>query len=310
MKGLMAVGAVFVLSSRLFAQAQRQEDPVERDVQRLKERLTLTEEQVTKAREIVKKEHEDLKGILTDEQKKTYDQGGGRGGQNRGNGNQPGGGGGTTFRGGWYPTTDDLKKELSLSDEQVTKINAVRDGVREEMRKMFQNRRGPGGGADIQAAMEKLRDDTTAKMREICTDDQKAKFDELVKNFRAQSDPQPGARGTGGRGGTQSVDDRVARVMETLKVENATEADAIKGVVKKVIELMDKLDAHQRDARTKIDEAARNRELSDEAIGDRLDGLRKGQLDIEKDLKTARKELTDIVTNRQELELLRRGILR
>ena len=307
MKGLMAVGAVFVMAGRLLAQAPAQEDPVERDLGRLRRDLNLTEEQVPKAREILKKQSEDLRTILTDEQKKSYEQGGGRGNRG-GNNNQPGGG--NTFRGGWYPSTDDMKKELTLTDDQVTKMNAVRDGVREEMRRMFQNRRGPGGGADIQAAMEKLRDETTAKMREVCTDDQKTKFDELIKTYRAtQEQPGAGTRGAGGRGGP-SIDERVARVMETLKVENATEADAIKGVVKKVIELMDKLDAHQREARTKIDEASRNRELSDEAIGDRIDEVRKGQLDIEKELKTARKDLADIVTNRQELELLRRGILR
>lgn len=310
MKGLMAVGAVFFLAGRLLAQAPAQEDPVERDLGRLRRDLNLTEEQVPKAREILKKQHEDLRTILTDEQKKAYEQGGGGRG-NRGGNNPQQPGGGNTFRGGWYPSTDDMKKELSLTDEQVTKMNAVRDGVREELRRMFQNRRGPGGGADIQAAMEKLRDETTAKMREVCTDDQKAKFDELIKTYRAtQEQPGAGNRGAGGGRGGPSVDERVARVMETLKVENATEADAIKGVVKRVIELMDRLDAHQREARTKIDEASRNRELSDEAIGDRIDEVRKGQLDIEKELKTARKDLADIVTNRQELELLRRGILR
>jgi len=82
MKGLMAVGAVFVMAGRLLAQAPAQEDPVERDLGRLRRDLNLTEEQVPKAREILKKQSEDLRTILTDEQKKSYEQGGGRG--NRG----------------------------------------------------------------------------------------------------------------------------------------------------------------------------------------------------------------------------------
>jgi hypothetical protein len=98
--------------------------------------------------------------------------------------------------------------------------------------------------------------------------------------------------------------------MDALKVVNANEADAIKSVVRKVFELLDKLDGYQRDARGKIDEAIRNLELSDKAIGEKIDDLHKGQSDIEKDLKAARKELGDIVTNRQELELIRRGILK
>ncbi len=314
MKGLMAVGAVFVLAGRLLAQQPQQQDPVERDVQRLKDRLTLTDDQVTKARELVKKGHDDIRGILTDEQKKAYDDGS-RLGQppGRGNGNQQGGT--TTFRGGWYPTTDEMKKEISLTDDEVTKINAIRDGVRQEMQQMFRNRRGQGGQNNTQAAMDKLRDDTTAKMREALADDKKTKFDEMIKTFRAAQDAAAAARparGTGGPGGPfgGTVEERLTRAMDALKVDNANEADAIKAVVKKVIELMDKLDGYQRDARGKIDESIKNLELSDKAIGDKIDEIHKGQAEIEKDLKTARKELGDIVTNRQELEFIRRGILK
>jgi Spy/CpxP family protein refolding chaperone len=300
MKGIAAAGVIFLMAGRLFA--QQQEDPVERDVQRLKDRLNLTDDQISKAREIVKKEHEDLKGILTDEQKKTYDQGG-RGGPPPGRGNTQAFG----TRSAWYPSTDELKKDLSLTDDQVTKINAVRDGVREEMRRFFQGRRGGGGTQDFQAAMDKMRDEATGRIRDVLTDEQKPKFDEIVKTYRAQQDQ--GGRGTLGRGGG-SVDDRVKSAMDALKVDKAEEAEAIKGVVKKVLELMDKLSAYQRDARGKFDEIMRNTELSDKALGDKIEEIQKPQADIEKDLKTARKELADIVTNRQELELLRRGILR
>ena len=316
LKGFMAVGAVFALAGRLLAQQQQQQDPLERDVQRLKDRLTLTDDQVTKAREVIKKEREDVRAFLTDEQKKAFDEGSRLGQQpGRGNGN-PQQGGTTGFRGGWYPTTDEMKKELTLSDDEVTKINAIRDGVRQEMTALFRNRRGQGGGQDTQAAMDKLRDDTTKKMRDVLTDEQKPKFDEQIKAYRAQQDAananRPARGGPGGAGGPfgGTVDERVTRAMEALKVDNANEADAIKTVVKKVIELMDKLDGYQRDARGKVDESIKNTELSDKAIGDKIDEIHKGQSEIEKDLKAARKDLGDIVTNRQELELIRRGILK
>ena len=51
MKTWVAVGAVLLSASAAVAQ-QQNEDPVERTVQRLKEQLTLTEEQVAKVREI------------------------------------------------------------------------------------------------------------------------------------------------------------------------------------------------------------------------------------------------------------------
>jgi hypothetical protein len=312
---------VLLAAGRAMAQ-QQQEDPVERQVQRLKEQLTLSDEQVTRVREVLKKSHEEVKGLLNDTQRSTYDQGGGRG--NRGNGNGNGGGNGNgngngngtgafNVRGGaWLPSTNDLKTQLSLSDDQVTKINEIRDAVRQQMRTFFQNRgRGRGNGGnpaeDFNAFMDKSKEETTKKIREVLSDEQKPKFEEALKAFAAN---QPATPDFGGRARGGSIDERVTRAMEPLKIEDAKESEAVKGLVKKVMELMDKLDAYQRESRTKIDEAIKDKDLSDAAVGDKIAELMKGHKDIEKELTGARKELTDVVTNRQELELLRRGILR
>ena len=75
MKTWVAVGVVVLAAGRAFA--QQQEDPVERQVQRLKEQLSLTEEQLPKVREVLKKSHDEVKAVLNDSQKSTYDQGGG-----------------------------------------------------------------------------------------------------------------------------------------------------------------------------------------------------------------------------------------
>ncbi len=309
MKTWVAVGAVLCIAGRAFA--QQQDDPVESRVQRYKEQLNLTDEQVPKIREIVKKQIEDMRAVLTDEQKTRLDQGGGRGNRgNNGNGNGFGNGGFQGFRGGaWYPSTDELKTQLTLTDDQVSKMNEIRDSVRQQMRNFFQNRgRGNGGNPaeDWNAFQEKTKEETTKKMREVLTDAQKPKFDEILKNFAAQQPDTTTLRGN--RGGT--LDERVARVMENLKIEDAKEADAVKGLVRRILELNDKLDAYQRETRTKIDEVSKNKELSDAAVGDKITEILKGHRDLEKELAGARKELTEIVTNRQELELLRRGILR
>jgi Spy/CpxP family protein refolding chaperone len=316
MKTWVAVGAVLLSASAAVAQ-QQNEDPVERTVQRLKEQLTLTEEQVAKVREIVKKERDDVKAVLTDAQKTTYDQGG-RGNRAPGGNNNAPGAGGNNFagiRGGaWLPATNDLKTSVSLTDDQVTKINEIRDAVRQEMRTYFQNRgrNNNGGGQNpaeqFNAFQEKSKEETTKKIREILTDEQKPKFEEALKTFAA-SQPAPGAGGGfGNRGG--NVDDRVARTMENLKIEDAKEAEAVKGLVRKVAEAMEKVDANQREIRTKIDEISKNKDLSDTAVGEQIEGILKGHHELEKDLAGARKALTEVVTNRQELELLRRGILR
>src|SRR5690242_5485197 len=92
MKTWVAVGVVLLAAGR--AIAQQQEDPVERQVQRLKDQLSLSDDQVGKVREVLKKSHDEVKGLLNDSQKSTYDQGGGGGRGNRGNGNGNGGGNG------------------------------------------------------------------------------------------------------------------------------------------------------------------------------------------------------------------------
>lgn len=292
---------------------QQQQDPVESRVERYKQQLNLTEEQVPKIREIVKKQIDDMKAVLTDEQKTRLDGGGqgGRGGNNNGQGN----GFGNAFRGGWLPPTNDLKTSVNLTDEQVTKINEIRDAVRQEMRTFFQGRgrRGQGnqGGQNLaqeyQAFQEKSKEETHKKIVAILTDEQKPKFEEAVKAFAANQ-PAPGQGFGGQRGGT--LDERVTRMMENLKIEDAKEADAVKSLVKKVMEQMEKLDAYNRETRTKIDEASRNKDLSDDAVGEKITEIMKGHHELEKDLAAARKALTEVVTNRQELELLRRGVLR
>src|SRR5262245_4044456 len=135
----LAVGAV------LFAAQGQQQDPVESRVERYKQQLNLTDEQLPKIREIVKKQIDDMKAVLTDEQKQRLDNpfGGGRGGNN-GQGNNQGNGFGN-LRGGWLPSTDSLKTSVGLTDDQVTKVNEIRDAVRQEMRNFFQNRGRRGG---------------------------------------------------------------------------------------------------------------------------------------------------------------------
>ena len=180
------------------------------------------------------------------------------------------------------------------------------------MRTFFQNR-GRGNGQNLgeqwTAFQEKSKEETTKKILAILTDEQKPKFEEAVKAFAAAQPATPSQDGNRGRGGS-SLDERVARMMENLKIDDAKEADAVKGLVRKVMEVMERLETAQRESRTKIDEAQKNKDLSDDAVGEKITEILKQHRDLEKELSGARKELTEVVTNRQELELLRRGILR
>jgi Spy/CpxP family protein refolding chaperone len=315
MKKWLAVAAVLSLAAPVLA--QETQDMADRMSQMLKQSLQLSDDQTAKVKDIMKKQTEDIRGVLNDDQKKRYDDmsrmmgGFGRGrdrgqgapGQDRGNdrGGPPWGGG----RSSWLPPTDELKTQLGLTDEQVSKINAIRDAAREEGRNFFRNR--PEGGDPRQAFEEfqqKSRESTTQKIREVLTDEQKPKFDEAIKNYQGQQEREREDRAR------TRAEERLNRVMEDLKFANATEADAVKPLVQKVLDLVQKLEAFQREGRTKLDTASRNKELSEEAVGDTLKAIRDGVKEIEKELSAARKELLDVVNNRQELELIRHGALK
>ena len=290
----------------LLAASLVQDDPADRSAQRLKGQLQLNDEQTGKAREIYKKQQDDIKGLLTDEQKTRYDEslrgGGGRGGNNNNN-NQGGAAGG---RGGFFPSTDDLKTKLGLTDDQVTKVNEVRDSIREETRRLFQNRNG--GNRPGPEAFEKIRDESTKKIKDLLNDEQKGKFDELLKALPTPGAPGANPGGFGGRGGT--IDERVARVMELLKFEKPEEAEAVKGLVKAVLEAQDKVETAQRENRTKLEDLQKDAALTDDAIDGKLGELRKTLKELEKGLSDARGKLSEVVSPRQEVDLMRRGVLR
>lgn len=319
MKKWIAAAAALALAAPVLA--QETQDMAERMSQMLKQSLQLTDEQTAKVRDILRKQTEDIRGVLNDDQKKRYDDMGrmmggfGRGrdrggppgadrGGERGNdrGGPPWGGG----RGGWLPPTDELKTQLGLTDEQVSKINAIRDAAREEGRNFFRNR--PEGGGDPRQAFEefqqKSRENTAQKIRDVLTDEQKPKFDEALKNYQGQQERDRENRARA------RAEENLNHIMEELKFGNATEADAVRPLVQKVLDLIQKLETFQREGRAKMDAASKNKELSEEAVGDTLKALRDGAREIEKELSAARKELLDVVNNRQELELIRHGVLK
>jgi Spy/CpxP family protein refolding chaperone len=304
------VAAILAIASSA-AVAQQQEDPIERQVERLKDQLKLTEEQVGKVREVLKKNNEDIRGVLTDEQKKTYDENlarGGRGNRGGGGGFGQGGGGFRGFGGQAMPSTDELKQQLNLTDEQVTKIDTLRDEIRQEMRDFFQG--GPQRD-EIQKKMEEIRDAAIKRTREVLTDEQKPKFDEIVKNFQQGGGDGPRPPGMGQRGPQRpSVDERLRRLMEALKIEKADEAAAIRDAAKKVIEAQYALEDYDREVRTKVDELAKKAEITEDEVKTKLEELRTARKDKDKAVKDAQKGLAEIITYKQELEFIKQGILR
>ncbi len=323
------------------AWAQQQQDPnraTDFQVNRLKDRLGLSDEQTAKVREIITKDTEErgkmdesrtgkINEVLNDEQKKQYAElqqqrrafgGGAQGGQ-------PGQGfrgfGGGALQGGQLQF-DDLKRELSLTDEQSEKIKPIVDEFAEGMRKRFEDlRQGGFQGLNWQEEMKKFTDSITEignKVKAHLNDDQKKKYGELVdqrmQGLQALQNFGGGAFGGGARAAAApsrpSVEDRVRRVMEALKLENAAERKAVSDLVTKIIQAQYDLEDWTKGAKDRLSETAKNKELSDAAVEDRLKEHLEERRKREKDLAGLQKELAEIVSNRQELELISQGVLR
>lgn len=311
------------------AWAQEEDRRTERMLERLKERLSLSEEQYGKVQEIVratreaedkaqKERDEKIRELLTDDQRRQYDElrrnpfGGER--VERGG---PGGGGRGPMA--WMermlaPNIDQIKKELELDDDQTAKVKEVLDAFTEEMRERFNEMRQQGfQGFNWQEEGQKFQErigQLVDKVKTWLNDDQKTKLDKLVQERfgrfggfgRPNRTESPRAR--------PSVDERVKRAMEALHVESSDEATVIQAEVKKAVEAAYALEDYERDLRSKIEEAAQRSDLTDDEAKAKIEELRAGRRERERALRDAQRALSEIVSYRQELELIRTGILR
>jgi ABC-type nitrate/sulfonate/bicarbonate transport system substrate-binding protein len=239
-----------------------QQDDVDRRVQRLKDRLKLSDEQAEKVREILKadreaqqkleKEREEkVRDVLTDEQKQSYEQ---------------------------------------MRKGRVERVE--RPGDAEQAQKALEEAR---------KRMEELREKGLEGLKGL---DQFFKFeglDNLPEGFRVFRSGDEGGR---------SPEERVKGAMDALKIEDEKEAEVVRGLVKKVVEAQKAMEGHERDSRKAVDEMAKDGSLSEEQLQEKLGALRAKRKELDGAVKDAQKELSEVVTYRQELELIKRKILR
>lgn len=74
------------------------------------------------------------------------------------------------------PVADALK----LSDEQKSKVQALLDTQRQEMRTLFEGARGPGNFQELRPKMEVLRKQTDEKITALLTADQQKQWKEML----------------------------------------------------------------------------------------------------------------------------------
>ncbi len=83
-----------------------------------------------------------------------------------------------------------LTEQLSLTEEQVTKVRKILEEQLEAATAlMSQMRSGGGGRGAMRERMMTLRERTTAAMKEALTEDQMAKYEEIVAQERSRRRP-------------------------------------------------------------------------------------------------------------------------
>jgi hypothetical protein len=295
-------------------------------VNRLKDRLKLTDEQTAKVKEILTKDGEErtkmddartekINALLNDEQKKQYE-------ELRARGNRGGGPGGGQFQfGGGRPmgsvNVDDVKRELNLTDEQVEKIKPLYDEFNANVQKRAAELAEKGfQGLNFGEEMQKYQDSLKAlaeKVKVHLTDEQKTKLDGLVERATGMMRMIPNLMNRGGNAAPPprpSAEDKAARAVAALKIEKDDEKTAITELVTKIVKAQYDLEDYTKTSRDRMSEAAKNHDLSDAAVEDRIKESQEERRKREKDIAALQKQLAEVVTNRQELELMAQGILK
>ena len=100
-------------------------------------------------------------------------------------------GGGQRGRGG--PSIEMLTTNLSLTADQIPKVKAVLDEQRQKMGEL----RNETDQQVLRTKMQALRTDTTAKMKEILTAEQFAKYEKMGPGMRGNRPPGGAPGGAG-----------------------------------------------------------------------------------------------------------------
>jgi hypothetical protein len=313
--------------------AWAQQDPTrftEGLVSRLKDRLKLNDDQVSKLREILTKDAEErqkfddartakINEILDEDQRRQYE-------EFRRTSRGFGGAGGQQFRfgqggQGFGPqgsmNLDDLKRELSLTDDQVEKVKPLLDDFNASTQKRMEELRNGGfQGFDWQSELQKFQDNLRTLMDKIkapLSDEQKTKADAFYERTTGWMRLLPGLQNRSGgsdRTPRLSPEERVRRAMDALHIDNESERTAIKDLVEKIAKAQADLEDFQRTSREKLTSTSRDKELSDAALEDRIREAQEGRRSREKEIAGFQKQLAESVNNRQEIDLILQGILK
>ncbi len=215
-------------------------------------------------------------------------------------------------------TVEELTEKLSLTEEQVPKLQEVFDETESIMMEAIQSLRdqggqqGGGGFSGMRAALEALRDDQRHAVRAVLDEKQTLAYDQLL----AEADVRGagfggGFGGRGGRGSQFREEEQKARIDRAMKPLGLTGEDEtmVRGLLEKMAEIEKQRAEAWTEGRVVIAKLMVDKASTDEAIDAALDGMREKAKGFDGDLKEARKLLKEALTSRQEAELVSQGVL-
>lgn len=237
------------------------------------------------------------------------DRGGPGGGGDRGG---PGGGGrgGRGGRGWGAIPVEELKKDLGLSDDQVKKLEALNDTVREEFRKAREEMQN-GGDFDPQKMRERMqegRKKLQERISALLTDEQKAKYAEIVKkeDERMSRGPQFGPN-------PEQMKKRLFDQAEKELTLSPEEKAAVMPLVQKLLDVKAEVRVAGEKRRDEFKTWVRKADSSTDAqkaeIAAKLGDYRKAVEEDRKKVKDAEQALRDVLTVDNEAKLVGIGVL-
>lgn len=334
MRSLMFLsGAVIIWGASALAQEQSDN---EKAVQRVREKFHLSDEQAGKLKEVLdsakvkldeaKKAAEDaVKGVVGDENFKQAmelinrrdDRRGDRGGNRQLF--QQGGDPSQFFQRFYNQMFERMQNDLGMNEEQTEKVKKIWEKFTTDAQKMFEDMRNSPEGFNWQDAMQQMKqkgEDAINEMKTHLDDEQKGKLDDLVSRMRQFGGFGGGGRGPGGGPGGDrgprppSAEERVKDAAKAMGLGDSDEDKALKDKIAQVAKLQDELEKVGREDRPKLIGAI-EKETNEDEIAAKVEEFINKQLKLEGKLKTARKELLEMVANQPKwaMELIKRGIL-
>ena len=90
------------------------------------------------------------------------------------------------------PNMERLTAQLDLSVEQAPEVESILSSQGKKSRALFEQARSQGGGAGVRDELMKLRDETSAMLGNILSEEQLAQYEKLAAERRARMRAQRG----------------------------------------------------------------------------------------------------------------------